>query len=619
MSIIKNHSGILLLGTNAERLSYATSDLKPSSFFLETDTTTLYIWDGTIWLNLASVGGVASFIDLDDVPAAYAGEVGKAPYVDDGEDGLVFSYGEPFHWLGAHELPKSTDIDGAWELTLPPFVWSYSYGVAIEIYGNGIASTCVGMNDSLIGVFEDPEVVRWSVFESATNENVPNVLQLWETTAQSVTIQEIIVRQIPQHAIPSHNILSTTHGDTLADNVVAGDVLIGNATPKWARLPVGTQHQLFKMGAALPAWASFDWDDIAAAAAADMVHDHSAAGEGGATLNPTLVEAENFAFIVKNTSGGVAAANDVGYIDAAGEYKTTTTAYADVAWCVVVKGGANGADIYVANRGRVTVVLNGNCSAGDYLYTSTTATQAQPQAYTRAELFAVALTANADGAGGTCSALLLCHSKHVVQTSSNNVVYVALHDTTDFVSVISGAPNATTVIYGAVSAGHENVIDPQANTELGKMILWNTTRGTGRLISDVNVATNTITTVNTVDAWADTDAITIRSQTCDSGGSPYFIDLDLSQTTEIPATARAILLNVGALDAGGAGYYTIVHPWTTYSGPKGLLLYTQSTNIIYRHGEVPLFQRRLCFRASASGTGTASTPLRLAGYIQAVP
>lgn len=34
----------------------------------------------------------------------------------------------------------------------------------------------------------------------------------------------------------SHNLLSTTHGDTLADTVVRGDIMYGNATPKWARL-----------------------------------------------------------------------------------------------------------------------------------------------------------------------------------------------------------------------------------------------------------------------------------------------------------------------------------------------------------------------------------------------
>src|SRR6185436_1418868 len=37
-------------------------------------------------------------------------------------------------------------------------------------------------------------------------------------------------------SVTAHNLLSATHGDTLADSVVRGDILYGNSTPKWARL-----------------------------------------------------------------------------------------------------------------------------------------------------------------------------------------------------------------------------------------------------------------------------------------------------------------------------------------------------------------------------------------------
>jgi len=37
-------------------------------------------------------------------------------------------------------------------------------------------------------------------------------------------------------SVTAHNVLSATHGDTLADSVVRGDILYGNSTPKWARL-----------------------------------------------------------------------------------------------------------------------------------------------------------------------------------------------------------------------------------------------------------------------------------------------------------------------------------------------------------------------------------------------
>lgn len=38
-------------------------------------------------------------------------------------------------------------------------------------------------------------------------------------------------------SVTAHNVLSATHGDTLADTVVRGDIIYGNSTPKWARLP----------------------------------------------------------------------------------------------------------------------------------------------------------------------------------------------------------------------------------------------------------------------------------------------------------------------------------------------------------------------------------------------
>lgn len=42
-----------------------------------------------------------------------------------------------------------------------------------------------------------------------------------------------------------HAILSTTHTDTLVDSVVRGDLVVGNLTPKWARLPLGGSAKSF--------------------------------------------------------------------------------------------------------------------------------------------------------------------------------------------------------------------------------------------------------------------------------------------------------------------------------------------------------------------------------------
>lgn len=50
------------------------------------------------------------------------------------------------------------------------------------------------------------------------------------------------------------NLLSAYVADTLAASVVAGDIIIGNATPKWSRLGVGSNGNVLTVVAGLPAW-----------------------------------------------------------------------------------------------------------------------------------------------------------------------------------------------------------------------------------------------------------------------------------------------------------------------------------------------------------------------------
>lgn len=322
---------------------------------------------------------------------------------------------------------------------------------------------------------------------------------------------------------------------------------------------------------------------------------------------------------VKNASGAAVVRGDVGYIDEAGEYKETTTAYSDVAWCVVLIDGANNADIYVARRGRVLVALNGNCSAGDYLYTSTTAGQAQPQSYTRPELFAVALTANAAGAGGTCEALLLCNSRYVNKQSGTDIFSVAAASTSDFVATIATLPGGAVLTYNAPGSGAENTIDPAAANQYGKLRLYNSTRGTYGLIDDVVVGTNTITLTANVDGgWQVGDTITCRSQTCVYGAPPpYFYDIDLSaaDNTLIPVLARSLEMDISVLDTGAILMYAFFHLWDTYSTPKvQAVSFNVAGTYNMRSVTIPLFQRRFCTWWVASGAGTFHLYCRIKGY-----
>ena len=54
----------------------------------------------------------------------------------------------------------------------------------------------------------------------------------------------------------AHNLLSASHSDTLSQALIAGDIIIANATPKWSRLAKGTNGQVLKLVAGSPAWSN---------------------------------------------------------------------------------------------------------------------------------------------------------------------------------------------------------------------------------------------------------------------------------------------------------------------------------------------------------------------------
>lgn len=320
---------------------------------------------------------------------------------------------------------------------------------------------------------------------------------------------------------------------------------------------------------------------------------------------------------VKNTSGGTAAANDVGYINAAGEYKTTTTASLNAAWAIVLTGGANNADITVVRRGRATVNYTGTAPAtGDYLITSTVAGSALKQTTMSPEIFAVCLAA---GSGGTVLVTLLTQTTYIPYQSTNDVYRADNHSVSLFVATINGAPSATSVVYNAPSSGDEN-IGPLATTQLAKMRLYNSTRGTYRLITAFNTGTNTITTVSSSDAWANGDTITIKDNTISDPYSPNVASFDLSQQSEIPVLARAIVLNVLHQDSGGAGQIVQFHPYEAASDAKlSNIVSTQSTSQNFGLAIQKLVDRKFGSRLGASGTGTALTIIKIIGWFEAQP
>lgn len=348
-----------------------------------------------------------------------------------------------------------------------------------------------------------------------------------------------------------------------------------------------------------------------------------AADASGNLTGSASISAANFAFIVKNTSGAAAAANALGYIDEAGEYKTTTTAQAEVAWCVVIVGGANNADIYVSRRGRGTMAYAGSApTAGQFITTSTTAGSGQAQATMRPEICAVCL---ANGAGGTVSVLLLTERKYVPFASSNNTWLVSAADDSDFVTTVAVAGvSGDKVYYNAPSSGDVNTITPGATGELAKTILHNTTRTETAFIiaTGADGGGNFIQVSSSADisAWVSTDAITTRSQTNTSTiGTSHFYDLEIT-SSEVPALATMIDVTAAFRDTGAAGERLFAHPFEASDTAKRKntpsFLTGDVTNVRFL---IPLIQSRLQLLWEASGAGTAGPSLRIQGVIIATP
>jgi len=67
---------------------------------------------------------------------------------------------------------------------------------------------------------------------------------------------DLVYAAIPLGDIPAHNVLSATHGDTLAAAVSRGDLIIGNSTPAWARLGLGSNNQVLTSNGTDAVWAA---------------------------------------------------------------------------------------------------------------------------------------------------------------------------------------------------------------------------------------------------------------------------------------------------------------------------------------------------------------------------
>jgi len=149
----------------------------------------------------------------------------------------------------------------------------------------------------------------------------------------------------------------------------------------------------------------------------------------------------------------------------------------------------------------------------------------------------------------------------LVETQSNDIFRCDNCGASSFSSTIATLPGGSTLTYGTVT-GADNILVPVSTSQIGKMRLYNTTRGNYALISNCVTGTKTITlTASVPGTWQVGDTITTVSPTVGAG----WLDIELTS----PLSGKNVLIvEVALYDSGGSGQTVSLHPFESLSAPK---------------------------------------------------
>jgi len=197
-------------------------------------------------------------------------------------------------------------------------------------------------------------------------------------------------------------------------------------------------------------------------------------------------------------------------------------------------------------------------------------------------------------------------------SNANDIFNVANAGASAFVGTINGAPSGASVTYN-VTSGNENAMVPSSTSNLGKMRLYNTTRGTSALISNCNTTTNVITlTANAPAGWVNGDTITIASQTV-IGGTGNWVDIEITSGV---TGKSALWMLLQFLDTTNAGVILRIHPFETFASSKIKHCITQVANVTMSNSHLlPIINNVFTISWDNPGAASATAVIRLEGYI----
>lgn len=209
---------------------------------------------------------------------------------------------------------------------------------------------------------------------------------------------------------------------------------------------------------------------------------------------------------------------------------------------------------------------------------------------------------------GTDYITLNIHDVPIAETNVNNIFYISSPGgTSAWAGTFTAAGSSGSTIKYANTSGSAGAMTPGSTTQLGKIRLYNTTRGNNVLISN-HVAGTITSTANYPANWVNGDVLTIESQTV-NGGSVGWVDVEitsgLTEKTNVFLKYQIISANVG--DAFR------IHPSSPYSAAKQETILALVANVsINGFGLIPLINN--VFSVSWTGTPT-NLFIRESGYL----
>jgi len=152
-------------------------------------------------------------------------------------------------------------------------------------------------------------------------------------------------------SVTAHNALSATHGDTLTASVIRGDLIVGNLTPKWSRLAIGTVGKVLQSDGTDITWATPTGTGLPVlqasptivtptiASFANATHSHLNADGGGTLTAAAISDLATAAVAFSNKTGNISQwTNDTGYLTSVTAHNMLSATHSDTLTGSVARG-----------------------------------------------------------------------------------------------------------------------------------------------------------------------------------------------------------------------------------------------------------------------------------------